>query len=91
MSLKESDIKKQVVPYLRLKGWFVFPIMQGALAYRGISDLIAIKQGRVLFVELKTAHGVLSDYQKKFQEDITTHGGEYLVIRSVEDLETVEI
>ncbi len=91
MSLKESDIKKQVVPYLRLKGWFVFPVMQGALAYRGISDLIAIKQGRVLFIELKVAKGVLSDYQKKFQEDITIHGGEYLVIRSVEDLETVGI
>ena len=93
----ETNLKKQVRDFMQLNGWFVFHILQAMGAYRGVSDLIAIKEGRVLFLELKAPAGfdkkgrkkkagVQSENQIKFEYDIDLHGGEYHVVRSVEDI-----
>jgi Holliday junction resolvase len=88
VKVTETDIRRQVRDYLRIKGWFVFHILQGGVGvYRGITDLIAVKGGRVIFLELKTRTGRQSEHQKKFQADIETHGGEYILCRGVEDLQ----
>jgi Holliday junction resolvase len=85
-ALKESDILKQVKDYLRWNGWFVIRIQQGLGSYRGISDLIAIKDGKVVFVEIKTKKGNLSEWQIKFKNDLEAKGGTYVVIRSIDDI-----
>lgn len=88
MIVTETDIRRQVRDYLRIKGWFVFHILQGGVGvYRGITDLIAVKAGRVIFLELKTRTGRQSDYQKQFQSDLEAHGGEYVLCRGVDDLQ----
>lgn len=84
--LLERDIKAQVRQYLALKGWAVFNILQTFGCHKGISDLICIRNGRVVFVELKTARGRLSEHQMRFRQEIAEHGGEYVVWRSVEDV-----
>jgi Holliday junction resolvase len=86
--ITENDIKRQVKDYLSLKGWFHFYNLAGMGAYKGIPDIIAIKQGRVLFIECKRpARGSKqSPAQIKFQENIEAQGGEYLLVRDVEDL-----
>jgi len=86
IKVTENDIKKQVKQYLSLKGYFHFHIMQGLGAYKGIPDIIAIKNNRVLFLEIKRPGGRQSDYQKQYQADIEGQGGEYYVIKSLEDL-----
>jgi Holliday junction resolvase-like predicted endonuclease len=88
--MKEADLKKQVKQYLQLKQWFVFHVQQSALSYKGICDLIAIKDAKVLFIELKTEKGILSRWQQKFSDDICSHGGEYVVVRSLEDMMEAE-
>jgi Holliday junction resolvase len=88
VKVTETDIRRQVRDYLRIKGWFVFHILQGGVGvYRGITDLIAVKGGRVIFLELKTRTGRQSDYQKQFQADLEAAGGEYVLCRGVEDLQ----
>ena len=83
----ETDIRRQVRDYLRIKGWFCFHVLQGGVGvYRGITDLIAAKDGRVLFIELKTPRGRQSDYQRKFQANLEAAGGEYVLCRGVDDL-----
>jgi len=86
IKISENDIKKQVKQYLSLKGYFRFHILQGLGAYKGIPDIIAIKNNRVLFLEIKRPGGRQSDYQKQFQADIEEHGGEYYLIKSLDDL-----
>lgn len=87
MKVTETDIRRQVRDYLRIKGWFVFHILQGGVGvYRGITDLIAVKDGRVLFIELKTPRGRQSEHQKKFQADLEAAGGEYILCRGADDL-----
>jgi len=61
-------------------------VLQGLGAYKGIPDLIAVSDGRVLFSERKTARGRQSDYQRKFQADREAAGGEYILCRGADDL-----
>ena len=88
LKMLESDVKRKVREYLMKAGWFIFNIhQQGQFCHRGISDYIAVKSGRVLFMEGKTpVGGKQSKYQIKFEKDIKEHGGEYLLVNSLESL-----
>jgi len=85
--MKEKDIQGQIRDYLRWTGWFCFKIHQSLGSYKGVADLYAIKDGRNVWIEVKTKQGKQSDYQKKFQEDIEAAGGTYVLARGVEDVE----
>lgn len=91
LKLKESQIQRAIKDYLQYTGWFVFKIQQGALSYKGIADLCAVKNGRTLWIEVKKPKGKQSEYQVQFQADIEEHGGEYMIARSVDDVMTLEI
>jgi hypothetical protein len=83
----ETKIKNEIKKWLNLFNWFCFPILQGMGAYKGISDIIAIKNGTVLFIEVKTPKGKQSEYQMKFEDMIKNYGGHYLIARSYRDVE----
>ena len=82
----ETTIKGHIKQYLRIKGWLVMHMLQGLGSYAGLSDLVAIKRGRVVWIEVKTPKGILSDRQKKFRKEITEAGGEYIISRSLDDI-----
>jgi Holliday junction resolvase-like predicted endonuclease len=82
----ETVIRKAVRDYLRFKGFAVFTVLQGLGAHRGISDLIVVRKEVTAFVEIKTATGKLSEWQEKFKFDVESHGGAYVVIRSVDEI-----
>ena len=60
---------------------------KSAFAVNGISDLIAIRDGRVLFLEVKRPGGKQSADQIKFMKAIRSKGGVYEVLMSVDDAE----
>lgn len=87
----ETSLKRACKQYLRLKGYEVIPIVQGLGSYPGISDWIVVGHGRIVFVELKASDrrgrpGRQSDHQAAFQTRIETNGGQYLLVRSIDDL-----
>ena len=87
LKVTEKDIRGVCRDYLRLRGWFVFHLLQGLGCFPGLSDLVAIKDGRVLFVELKRpGKNIQSDPQKKFQSEIESAGGEYILVDSLEGI-----
>jgi len=81
----ETAILRAVAGYLRAAGWYVIRIQQGMGCHKGMSDLVCIRKGRVVFAEVKTPKGRLSDWQQGFRQVIANEGGEYVVLRSVED------
>ncbi|MEW6171296.1 MAG: hypothetical protein AB1472_07060, partial [Candidatus Omnitrophota bacterium] len=83
----ETDIKKQIKDYLNIKGWFNFPLLQGLGSYKGLPDMIACKDGQVLFIEAKTATGGQTEYQVLFQQKIEKVGCRYVLVRNIEDLQ----
>ena len=86
----ESDIKILTRDYMRIKGWFIFPILQGLGAHKGISDFIAIKTGRTVYIETKSPTGKQSDDQELFQYNIEAHKGEYFLVACYEDLVKID-
>lgn len=88
--MKESDIQAQIRDYLRWTGWFCIKIHQSLGSYRGIADLYAIRDGKHVWIEVKTARGKQSEYQKRFQRDIEAAGGEYILARGIEDVEHLD-
>ena len=58
-------------------------IKSGVLA--GVSDLIILKDGECLFVELKDYKGKQSDKQKEFEKIVSLQGFKYYVVKSLEE------
>ena len=82
----ETAVKRAVRAHLRSQGYFVFPLTAGMGSHPGISDLCAVRAGAVLWVECKSPRGRLSPAQEQFRSDVESHGGAYVIARSVDDL-----
>lgn len=53
----------------------------------GVSDIIAIYNGKPVAIEVKSNKGKLTDHQKEFLQDFRLNGGIAMVARSPEDVE----
>jgi hypothetical protein len=84
----ETAIKNQIKSWLALNRWFHFHNLQGLGSYPGIPDIIAAKNGIVLFIEVKAPGGKLSDKQKEFQRQCIDQGLNYIVVRDYKDIDT---
>lgn len=54
---------------------------------KGISDIFGCYQGRAVGIECKTGVGNLNDDQKRFRDKLLSVGGQYIVARSVEQVQ----
>lgn len=85
--ISEADIRTEIKRYLEAMSWFVFHVhQQGYRCYKGISDYIAVKNGVVIFVEVKKPGGKQSDEQIKFEDNIISHKGLYFCVDSLDKL-----
>jgi len=84
--LKEKEIKKCVRDWLKYKRIFHWNVWQGQFSRKGISDIIAIINGKIICIEIKTIQGRQSTYQKEFQKEVEGAGGIYFLARSVDDV-----
>jgi len=86
----ENQIQSAIRECLQWQGWFVIRHQQGLGCHKGLSDLTAVKNGRVVWIEVKTLKGKLSEWQEKFRTEIEAHGGKYLVARKLDDVKDLE-
>jgi hypothetical protein len=96
----ESEVLKQCLDYLQMRGIFAFRNNTGALkigkrlvrfGMPGSSDILGIlPNGQFLAVECKREKGgILSDKQVEFLNRIKVNGGVAVVVHSVNDLEKI--
>jgi hypothetical protein len=64
-------------------------IQSGVLA--GVSDLICVNNGEVLFIELKDYKGKQSEKQKEFENKIISQGLKYYLVRSLDEFKKIVI
>ena len=55
----------------------------------GVSDVIVLLEGKVLFIEFKAAKGAQTPKQKSFQDAVQNLGFEYHICRSLEDFKKI--
>jgi Holliday junction resolvase len=82
---RERDILAEIRKALVAAGWFVYRNHQSLGSHPGLADLTAVRDGRVVWIEVKRPGGRLSKDQEKFAEEIRRHGGRYVVASSVEE------
>lgn len=73
--MTEAELRAEVVRLAHAAGWLVFslPIAKTRRPVKdasGYPDLTLARYGRVVFVELKTETGILSDAQMRWLRDL---------------------
>lgn len=58
----ESKIQSKIIKRLEQEGYFVVKLIK--TNRNGIPDLLAVKENRAIFVEVKQEHGKLSEIQR---------------------------
>lgn len=99
----ESEIQKSICDYLALRKVFFWrnnnvPIYDAThklfrrmpqYTMKGIPDIIAVKQGQFIGLEVKRDKTYQSEHQKAFQGLVERAGGLYYVVRSIEDVQSI--
>lgn len=102
--MKESEIQSSICDYLAIKRYFFwrnnnipsFDSKTGRVrnmpkySRNGVPDIILIKDGKFIGLEVKSEKGRQSDSQKQFQQDLEQSGGSYYIVRSIEDVQTIK-
>lgn len=81
----EKEAIKELKKYWKQNGWYAIRNQQNIGSHKGLSDFVVIKDGKVVFVEVKGERGRQSDAQKKFEQDITKCGAYYCVCRTADE------
>lgn len=95
MKKLESQIQKEITELLTKQGFWVIRNHTQGIKYtrgrgtnpnKGIPDLLAIKNGKFFFIEVKKKGGSLSEEQKAWIKKAYDNGIVVHVVTSVEDV-----
>ena len=70
----ESKIQSKIIKKLEQDRWYVVKLM--STSKNGIMDLMAFKDGKTMFIEVKQPNGILSEIQKFRIKELTALGFE---------------
>lgn len=76
------------VPNGGYRSKFTGAILKATGTMPGVSDLIFIFNGKIIFVEIKTEKGVQSKEQKNFEQQVIGMGFNYWIVRSADGMLT---
>lgn len=97
----EKQIENLILNYLRAKGFYAWknqsigvfdPVKKiyrksnNRHHIKGVSDIIALKHGKAVFIEVKSKTGRPSQEQIVFMNNIKSVGGIAFIARSIEDV-----
>jgi hypothetical protein len=97
----EGDVQRAICEYLALKRYFfwrqntapTYDVTRGVFrampkyAMKGIPDIIIVKDGRFIGLEVKGPTGRLSADQIAFRDELERNGGTYIVAKGIEDVQ----
>ncbi len=98
--LSESEIQNQILDWLNRNKIFAFRVNTtgvfdpkkniyrslGKFSLRGVSDIIAVKDGKIICIEVKSKIGKPSDEQRAFINKIISCGGIAFIARNIDDV-----
>ena len=100
--MTEAQIEEMILQYLAYAGWWGIKVpttgyhdgtgwrkQASKWCINGFPDVLAMKEGKILFFEIKTPVGRQSDAQKAFEKRLHEYGHNYFLVRSVEDVKKV--
>lgn len=73
----ESKIQSKIVKKLTEDGWLVIKLIRTSVA--GVPDLMCLREGKTMFVEVKQPKGVLSEIQQYRIAELKREGFEVFI------------
>jgi len=88
----EKQVSAAIVKWLKRQGWHVDVITKAMYGANGISDLICLKHGIYLALEVKREPGMkCTPLQEEWGKQVLAHGGIWRVVGSVAEVEAIVI
>ena len=84
MAKLESCVQRDIITYLERCGWYVVKLIQ--TNKNGIPDLLCIKDGQCMFVEVKREKQTARPLQEYRMNELIQHGATAFVAHSVEEV-----
>lgn len=93
--MKESDIQRVILDYLKVQRCFFWRNNVGGAKYgdrfvrfgeKGSPDIFVVDAGRIYGIEVKADKGQQNPNQKAWAENFQKYGGIYIIARSLEDV-----
>ena len=81
--MRESELQTKIKERLTKHGWLVVKLEK--TSWNGIPDLMCIRKGHVMFLEVKTEKGVVSPLQEHRIKSLNEMGCFARVVRCIED------
>lgn len=103
--MSESDVLRSICDYLAYKKLFFWrnnnlPVYDSThkiframpkYSMLGVPDIIIVKDGQFIGLEVKQKGTYQSKHQKEFERKCKEAGGKYFVVRSIDDLKLKEL
>ena len=70
ISVTERDFTRTVLALARVKGWMIYHTFMSIHSAPGFPDLVLVRPPRVVFAELKTDKGKVSDAQTEWLDSL---------------------
>ena len=95
MSLTESEIQRDIKNYLQKTGWKVIRNHTQGVKYSrgrgtnpnaGMPDLLSLRAGEYVWIEVKTPSGKLSIIQLMYIARLRNHGAKVIIATCVDDV-----
>lgn len=84
MEKSESCVQRDIIMYMERCGWYVVKLIQ--TNKNGIPDLMAVRDGKCIFVEVKRAKQTAKPLQNYRIKELLEHGATSFVSHSVEEI-----
>lgn len=86
MTTEEGALKTAIRKYLSKQGVYWVSVQAGPGAKPGDPDIIMCLNGRFIGIEAKARRGAQSPIQAAREKEIIASGGEYHIIRDIENI-----
>lgn len=62
----EKGFQQAIIDLARLSGWLCYHTFDSRRSAKGFPDLVMVKNGKILFIEVKTEKGKLTEHQQEW-------------------------
>jgi len=74
INISEKEFTRTLIEYAEWRGWLVYHVFEqkhyAKRSSRGFPDLVMVKNGKLIFAELKSETGKLTEHQEKWRQEL---------------------
>jgi Holliday junction resolvase len=84
--MSEAKFQSDIINHLEATGWYSIKLIK--TNKNGIPDIVAVREDRTLFIEVKSVKGVISPLQKHRIKELNDIGVPAIVLREGEEFKS---